>query len=297
MSKNNPTKSVHPLHKAHKDQRAAESKRTSRIRKESKHSFLKTCDASEICKELADLDDMEFNPSYGPAALEHHCQGKTDEEWVKPGMMSERLASTAIKLKKERLNDRLDQMEKMYLDLKMQTTVDNIRNIRRGYQNARNRKAHYKDAINLAKSVKLNEIILPGQSLEMELSQKSQNIDTVGAVHVPKGGNREAIEAATRAKNKLRGVPPPPTIVLPRGFKRFRSGKRPPPPPMKKKEGASIERNDGPNYTNMKPGLDDQYGNIGIGEIFEEIFFVSKNQKLASISTKFSYGTSSPSFL
>lgn len=237
-----PEAKFNPVNQFHKDQKAKSMQKLQKQRKDSKHNFLKNQDHREMLMELADLDDMEFNPKYGSKAVERH---KT-AEWIQPGMHTERLADTAIKLKRERLNNRLDEMEKMYSDLKMETIVNDIKNSRQKYQMSRRRKSSFKDAIALAKNVKMTDIVMPEMSLEMELSQKSSNMDKTGGVYVPQGGNREAIEAATRAKNRLRGVPPPPTLTLPRSFKRFKSSKAPPPPPPSSLKKRKIN-NDGPD--------------------------------------------------
>lgn len=249
-----PEAKFNPVNQFHKDQKAKSMQKLQKQRKDSKHNFLKNQDHREMLMELADLDDMEFNPKYGSKAVERH---KT-AEWIQPGMHTERLADTAIKLKRERLNNRLDEMEKMYSDLKMETIVNDIKNSRQKYEMSRRRKSSFKDAIALAKNVKMTDIVMPEMSLEMELSQKSSNMDKTGGVYVPQGGNREAIEAATRAKNRLRGVPPPPTLTLPRSFKRFKSSKAPPPPPPSSLKKRKIN-NDGPDYTGMAPAAEFNY--------------------------------------
>jgi len=213
---------------------------------------------------LQELDDMEYNPNFGEKAVEHH----TNESWIKPGMHSERLASTAIKRKRERLNDRFDQMIKMYTEMNMLSAVENIKNERVKYEATRRRKNLFSDAVNKAKEIKLDDIVMPGETLEMELSRKSKNIDEVGAVNSvvrEQSGNREAVVAATRAKNRLRGPPGPPTLTLPRSFKHFKSNKTNPPPPpklLKKRTNQGPHGGidyGGPNYTKSGPILENLY--------------------------------------
>jgi len=256
-------KYVHPLQAHHKEGKAAASKRGKYIQKQAKHGFLQSQDVGDMIAELQELDDMEFNPNFGAKAVEHHH----NDDWIKPGMHSERLASTAIKRKRERLHDRFDQMIKMYTEMNMLSAVENIKKERIKYESTRKRKNMFSDAITKAKEISLDDIMMPGETIEMELSRKSQNIDEVGAYNSilvnntkeTAGGDREAIIAATRAKNRLRGPPGPPTLTLPRSFKHFKSNKsNPPPPPKLKKSSSGIDRG-GPNYTKSGPIIENLY--------------------------------------
>merc|ERR1712014_405322 len=85
-------------------------------------------------------------------------------------------------------------------------------------------------------------------------NKKQRVAETVNGKPIPRGANKSAIEAATRARNRIRGVPPPPTLNMPRAFKRFKSSKAPPPPPPKKKS-----ENSGPNYQSAAPTNEDFY--------------------------------------
>ena len=100
----------------------------------------------------------------------------------------------------------------------------------------------------MAGHINLCDIMMPMGAPDP--NKKQRVADTVNGKPIPKGANKEAIEAATRARNRIRGCPPPPNLPMPRAFKRFKSSKAPPPPPPKKRVEAA---KGGPNYQTAGP--------------------------------------------
>merc|ERR1712226_11276 len=137
---------------------------------------------------------------------------------------------------------------KMYKDVKDHARLASCQQAMAKYRQSQARKSNYSQAVKLASNVSLDDIIMPMGGPDP--NKKQRVAETVNGKPIPAGSNRVAIEAATRAKNRIRGVPPPPTSSLPRTFKRFKSSKAPPPPPPKKFQKKD---NTGPNYQNAMP--------------------------------------------
>jgi len=262
-------RAVNPAHAAQKEQRKLDIKRAKSRQKESKHTFLKSLDCEELVQELMDLDDMQFNPNYGIVAKE-----SADGGWVMPGMHREKLSDTAIDMKRERINLKIEEITKMYEDLKDTGRVQAVRKLMAKYNGSKSRKANYNQAIKLAKNVELDDIIMPSGGPDLSKKRPPPGVNNERFAH--SGGNRIAIEAATRAKNRIRGVPPPPNLALPRTFKRFKSGKAPPPPPPKKLSQADRS---GPNYQQAQPTSEMYYETNA--PVTLESSFVPSGTKLA----------------
>ena len=202
-------KKSNPVMDMHREKRKIDAKKAKQRSKEAKHNFLKSIDADDIIKELQDLDDMEHNPHYGATTTEN-----TDGSWVNPGMHREKLSATAIDMKRERLHARLDEMMQMYKDIKDDARYAACKRQLTQYQGSLNRKKNYGEAIKLASSIDLADIIMPMGGPDPK--KKQRVAETVNGKPIPKGANKEAIEAATRARNRIRGCPPPPNLPIDR---------------------------------------------------------------------------------
>ena len=93
--------------------------------------------------------------------------------------------------------------------------VEKIKSMRQAYFISNKRKTSFGKAIKNAATVDLDDIIMPSDMPEeSKTEQKQREIR-----EARKSTNRVALEASTRQRNRERGVPPPPTLAIPRAFK------------------------------------------------------------------------------
>ena len=133
-----------------------DSKKNKQRSKEAKHNFLKSIDCDDIIKELQDLDDMEHNPHYGVTTTEN-----VDGSWVNPGMHKEKLSGTAIDMKRERLNGRMEEMMQMYKDIKDDARLKACERQLAKYQGGLNRKKNYVKGCEIGKRAKFYALKMP----------------------------------------------------------------------------------------------------------------------------------------
>jgi len=216
-------RTLHPAQQAMKEQQKNSVKRAKKRQQDAKNQFLRNQDAEEMIEELVKLDDMENNPQWQKATT------KTEHGFMNPAEYQEKFSEHAIELKRGRIHARLNEMIKMYENIKQTEMVEKIKSMRQAYFQSNKRKTSFGKAIKNAATVDLEDIIMPSDMPEESKTEKMQR----EIREARKSTNRVALEASTRQRNRERGVPPPPSLALPRAFKRFKHGKAPPPPPPK----------------------------------------------------------------
>merc|ERR1711981_292130 len=99
-------------------------------------------------------------------------------------------------MKRERLNLRLEEMMQMYKDIKDEARLSACQRQLAKYQGGLNRKKNYGEAVKLASDINLSDIIMPMGGPDP--NKKQRVAETVNGKPIPKGANKQNIEAATR---------------------------------------------------------------------------------------------------